>query len=203
VTDPPHADSGTLGVVVQVNVTPASVSDTRNDGDNDCAGDGGATTDGTGGAVVSNVYDADPAALVFPAASVAVTDSVYTPSGAPDRLTPVVAPHEVTVAGDGETEQVKLAVGSASVTVNDGERLFAGEAGALTSGGLGGVVSSRYDAVRAALTLPAASTAETETEYVPSVAALRSSVVVVPQVRTARWGSSSRCRSRRPRCRTP
>jgi hypothetical protein len=70
----------TVGPVIEhAYATPASESETVNCGDVTLLGEDvgtARTTDGVGGAVVSNVYVAVPAGLVLPAASVAVTDSV-------------------------------------------------------------------------------------------------------------------------------
>ena len=105
-------------------------------------------TVGTGGAVVSNTYVADPATLVLPAASVAVTDRVYEPSRpAPLRSTVVVGPQLTADAGTDVgplTEHAKLTPASASDTENCGLLLFAGEdvgTDNATVGTGGGVVS--------------------------------------------------------------
>jgi hypothetical protein len=66
-------------LTLQEYATAVSVSDTANCGAVTLAGEvDGADNEtvGVGGAVVSNVYVAAPAALVFPAGSVAVTDNV-------------------------------------------------------------------------------------------------------------------------------
>jgi hypothetical protein len=104
-----------------------------------------------------------PASLTLPAASVAVTDTVYGPSTAPARSRTAVGPQPET-GTSGETLHLKVTPVSESVSVNDGERPLRGEAGAVKTGTGGAMVSRVYDAVVPALELPAASTAETVTE---------------------------------------
>jgi hypothetical protein len=130
------------------------------------------------------------AALVLPAASVAVTDRVYEPSRpAPLRSTVVVDPQVTADAGTDVapvTEQLKVTPASVSVTENCGWVTSPGEevgTARVTVGTAGAIVSSTYVEVPAVLMLPATSVAVTDNVYEPSrPAPLRSTVVVGPQL---------------------
>jgi hypothetical protein len=149
VTADPGTDVGP--VTEQVKLTPASVSATENCGCVTLPGDDAGTdnaTVGTGGAVVSNTYVDVPTTLVLPAASVAVTDTVYEPSRpGPLRSTVVVGPQLTADAGTAVgpvTEHASVTPASVSVTENDGFVIELGEdAGdvSTTLGAGGGVVS--------------------------------------------------------------